>query len=192
MSCTSPLPYPSSLCSIPSPFSPWRNQAPTTLSGRLLGAGDWGMQGHRGMRGHGGMRRPSSSRVTLETAPESHIPVTTEGLSHCGGEAKPHSPAQGDSRDAGKRVPQSRSMDGARQGETWLQRRLCPCPGLEGIVQPWAGREAAARVAVGQRSSWQLDPSPAAGSLPGGRIHPWQPDPSCRTGTPRKDGALNK
>lgn len=72
---------------------PWRDQAPTALSGRLLGAGDCGMQGHRGMRGHGEKRRPSSSRVTLETAPEPHIPVTTEGLSHCGGEAKPHSPA---------------------------------------------------------------------------------------------------
>lgn len=171
---------------------PWRDQAPTPLSGRLLGAGDCGMQGHRGMRGHGGMRRPSSSRVTLETAPESHIPVTTEGLSHCGGEAKPHSPAQGDSRGAGKRVPQSCSMAGTRQGESCCKGGCVLPRGPGGISQPRAGREAPARVAVGQLSSWQLDPSPAAGSLPGGRILPWQPDPSCRTGTPRKDGALNK
>lgn len=191
MSCTSPLPYPSSLWWVPSHPLPWRNQAPAALGGSSV-RGHGGMQGHRGMRGHGGMRRPSSSKVTLETAPEPHIPVTTEGLSHCGGEAKPHSPAQGDSRGVGKRVPQSRSMAGARQGERWLQRGLCPPPGQGGIAQPWAGRKAPARVAVGQNSSWQLDLSPAAGSLPGSRIRPWQPDSSCRTGTPRKDGALNK
>lgn len=157
---------------------PWRDQAPTPLSGRLLGAGDCGMQGHRGMRGHGGMRRPSSSRVTLETAPESHIPVTTEGLSHCGGEAKPHSPAQGDSRGAGKHVPPSCSMAGTRQGES------C-CKG--GCVLP-RGRGASPSPGQGEKplpgwlsasfppGSWipprQPDPSLAAESFPGSRIPP--------------------
>lgn len=138
MSWTSPLPYPSSLRSVPPHPHPWRDQAPIALSGRLLGAGDCGRQGHRGMRGHGGMRRPSSSRVTLETAPEPHIPVTTEGLSHCGGEAKPHSPAQGDSRGVGKRVPQCCSMAGARQGDRWLQKGAVSSPGQGGIA---LGRE---------------------------------------------------
>lgn len=84
------------------------------------------------------MRRPTSSRVTLETAPEPHIPVTTEGLSHCGGEAKPHSPAQGDSRGVGKRVPQCCSMAGARQGDRWLQKGAVSSPGQGGIA---LGRE---------------------------------------------------
>lgn len=114
--------------------------------------------GMEGCGGHRRMQRPSSSGVTLETAPESHIPVTTKGPSHGGGEEKPHSLSWGDSRGVGKHVPPI-PLDGRcwAGGEGAVKGAASSLQGEEALPSPRSGRKAPARAAGG--SPRQPDPS---------------------------------